>query len=90
MAKWLVIYSRLPFPQVEINVRFVPTIYDQPLEITVDASSQDEAITKANAQVNYQIKGGRVTNSQTQFSRTGSPRIYTMVSARQIRKRDRK
>jgi hypothetical protein len=89
--KWLVVYSRLPYPPVEYNVRYpnYPAT-DQPLEITVIADTEEEAIVAANAQVNYQIKNGRVTTSKSHLNsnsvKTGSPRVYTLVKVLRLKK----
>lgn len=87
--RWIVAFNRLPLPPVEYNSRYVTRNNNQQLIITVIANTQEEAIEKAWAQVNYQIKGGRLisTNgSKSTFPRVGSPRIYSFDSIKKIGK----
>lgn len=87
--RWIVAFNRLPLPPVEYNSRYVTRNNNQQLIITVIANTQEEAVEKAWAQVNYQIKGGRLisTNgSKSTFPRVGSPRIYSFDSVKKIGK----
>jgi hypothetical protein len=87
--RWVVSFNRLPLPPVEYNSRYVAANNNQQLIITVVANTQDEAIAKAWAQINYQIKGGRyiTTNAppiNNHFPRVGSPRIYGFAAIKKI------
>jgi len=90
--KWLVTYNRNPVPAVEfngINIGGPQQFYNQPLAITVIADTEEEAIAKATAQLNSQIKGGQyiTTNSPPngRFPRVGFPDIFSLASVKRLR-----
>ena len=86
--RFAVSFNRLPLPPVEYNSRYVTRNNNQQLIITVIANTQEEAVEKAWAQVNYQIKWqiDKYQWLKSTFPRVGSPRIYSFDSVKKIGK----
>lgn len=92
MKTFLLIYSRLPFPPIQDNPRGNVTTQDQPLEITVRAETEADAITQGQNIINYQIRGGPAPGVSVPpgfipagvmpYQRSGSPRIYTLTKVK--------
>ena len=69
---------------------------DQPLEITVQAETEDEAVMMGQNIINRQIKGGPapgvpvdpnfIPAGTTPYQRSGSPRIYALKEVKVLKR----